>query len=174
MRRPSRPNDTRRDRGSIACSLLIGITLVTLLGGLRAGVGEAADPDFSTVSDVLDGRRFLLRSDDLVAGQIAGFRTVTLLTSGLRVASQSIATIVTGPCGGQAPQPPPFRTRVGRLFSLDHDVVVSLAPLSTAGPGCVGTPNMAFYVQDPRNAANDSQTSIAISPNATQIALADL
>ena len=78
-----------------------------------------------------------------------------------------------GPCAGRCHSHLRSRRRIGRLFNLDHDVVVTLAPLSTAGPGCMGTPNMAFYVQDPRNAANNSQTSIAISPNTNRIALGD-
>src|SRR5262249_39237766 len=147
----------RGDRRSIGRALLIGIAVLTVLCDVAVVPGQPVDPDFSSVSDILDGRRHLLRADDLVIGQIAGFSTSALLTSGLGVQSQTIAPVVSAPCGGQVPQPTPFQTRVGRLFNLDHDVVVSLAPLATAGPGCAGTPNMAFYIQDPRNAANDSR-----------------
>ena len=174
MLRQSLPSHARGSRGPIGPSLLIGIAIMTLLGGAGAGAAQPLAPDFGAVSDVLGGQRFLLRADDLVIGQILGFQKDLLLTSGLRVQSQSISTVVNGPCGGQVPQPPPFQTKVGRLFNLDHDVVVTLAPLSTAGPGCVGTPNMAFYVQDPRNAANNTQTSIAISPNTNRLALGDI
>ena len=149
-----------------------GIVLA-VLAALTAGLAWAADPDFSDVSDILGGQRHLLRNDDLVIGQIVAFQRDVLLTAGLTIASQSIAPVVSAPCGGQAPQPPPFQTRVGRLFNLDHDVVVILAPLSTAGPGCSGSPNLALYVQDPQNPANDSQTRITVSPNFNQIVLAD-
>ena len=115
--------------------------------------------------DCLDGfpgaywRRPQAYLDPAVRGALSTFTNIGDVETGL--ASQSIAPVVVGaPCNSQAPYPPPFQTRVGRLFNLDHDVVVILAPLSTAGPGCSGNPNLALYVQDPHNPANNSQRSI--------------
>ena len=60
--------------------------------------------------------------------------------------------VVSASCGGNIPSPTPFQTRVGRLFNLNRDVMVSLAPLITAGSGCGGNPNMAFYILDQQDA----------------------
>jgi hypothetical protein len=150
-----------------------GMTMMALLGAFTGGLVRAADPDFSSVSDILGGQRYLLRNDDLVIGQLANFQRDVLLTTRLGIASQNIAPVVNAPCGGNFPQPPPFQTLVGRLFNLDHDVVVTLAPLKAAGSGCSGSPNMAFYIHDPHNPANDSVTNLTVSPDYNRIVLAD-
>jgi hypothetical protein len=154
--------------------LLMATLLITLVGAApRGDDAGAADPDFTNVTDILGGQRHLLRDDDLVIGQAPNFQRYVLETQGLQIANQNAATVVNASCGGNIPTPPPFQTRVGRPFNLNHDVIVSLAPLRTAGSGCSGAPNMGLYIQDPQNAANNSLTDLTLSPNFTQIVLAD-
>jgi hypothetical protein len=154
--------------------LLLATLLLTLfVAASRGDVAGAADPDFTNVADILGGQRHLLRDDDLVFGQVPNFQRYVLGTSGLQIANQEAETVVSASCGGTIPSPMPFQTRVGRLFNLNRDVMVSLAPLSTAGSGCGGNPNMAFYIQDPQDASNTSQSSETLSPNFNQLALAD-
>ena len=154
------------------------------LGGLRSGAASA-DPDLSNVTDILGGQRHILRADDLVFGAppfrlgINDFpnpntlQAITLQTQGLKIAKLVASPVVGTPCQGSAPHPLPFQSRVGRLFPLKNDVLVNLAPLDTAGPGCAGNPNLGIYIQDPQDAANNSLTRITASPNFAQVALGD-
>jgi hypothetical protein len=164
------------ERGSIARSLLLAVAAFALLGGASpiAAQPTPAPPNFGNVPDILGGQSYLLRADDLIAGELLNLQRDLLLTSGLHVQSQALAPVVGAVCGGQLPQPAPFQSRAARLFNTDHDVVVHLAPLASAGAGCTGTPNFALYVEDPHVAANRSQTNIAISPNGGRFALGDL
>src|SRR5262245_8160798 len=154
--------------------LLIATLLLTLVGAApRGDVAGAADPDFTNVTDILGGQRYLLRDDDLVLGvlvephpifgppPVPTFRRYVLGTSGLRIANQEAETVVSTSCGGNIPDPSPFQTRIERLFNLNNrDVMVSLAPLSTATSGCGGSPNMAFYILDPQDASNNAQSNL--------------
>lgn len=166
----------RAGGGSIAPSLLFTMLVLTPLGGFGRAVAQPAPapPNFGNVPDILGGQSFLLRADDLVAGEMINLQRDLLLTSGLQVQSQAIAPVVGAVCGGQVPQPAPFQSRAARLFNTDHDVVVHLAPLASAGAGCTGTPNFALTVEDPHVAANRSQTNIAISPDGGRFTLGDL
>ncbi len=92
MLRRSPARHARGGRRSIDRALLIGIAVLTLLCDVAAVAGQPVDPDFSSVSDILGGRRHLLRADDLVIGQIGGFATSVLLTSGLRIQSCGIGS----------------------------------------------------------------------------------
>jgi hypothetical protein len=147
--------------------------MTVLAGGLCGDTARADDPNFSEVTDILGGQRHLLRDDDLVFGQVPNFRRYVLGTRGLLIANQEAETVVNASCGGNIPSTMPIQTRVGRLFNLNRDVIVSLAPLSTAGSGCGGSPNMAFYIEDQQDAANNSQSNLTVSPNFNQLALAD-
>src|SRR5262245_44110972 len=110
MLRRSHARPARGRRRSTGRALLIGIAVLTLAGRVAGVAAQPVDPDFGSVSDILAGRRHLLRADDLVIGQIEGFSTSVLLTSGLSVQSQTVAPVVNAPCAGQVPQPPPFQT----------------------------------------------------------------
>jgi hypothetical protein len=43
-----------------------GMAMMAFLGAFTGGLVWAADPDFSSVSDILGGKKYLLRQDDLV------------------------------------------------------------------------------------------------------------
>jgi hypothetical protein len=95
------------------------------------------NPDFSNVTDILGGQDSLLRYDDLlVTADISpAYNTYMLETSGGQITSQSGFTEVTNSCGATYPYGSPHRAKAGRVFALPNDVIVSVAPSSSAvGP----------------------------------------
>ena len=150
--------------------MFVAVVSVALAEVLSSGLARAADPNFSTVSDILGGQRYLLRDDDLIIDAVnvaPGFQRYVLLTQGLQVASQTPTTVVsTSACPGV------MQSRVGRLFNLPNDVIATLAPLSIVGPGCTGSLNLGFYIQDPRNAAHNSQTNITANATTRDLRIA--
>src|SRR5262249_43972880 len=84
---------------------------------------------FTNVSDILNGQRHLLRTDDLlIAGQFGGvFAGARLDTSNSTVIA-SAASSLTGNNDGCLEFSPTFRTAASaRMFSLNHDVTMSVA-----------------------------------------------
>ena len=142
------------------------------LGGLRSGPASA-DPDFSNVTDILGGQRYLLRVDDLVFGAPDVLQRVLLQTQKLQIPNVALSPVAKAPCSISGPHTLPFHTRMARMFALKNDVHLTLALLDTAGPGCTGSPNLGFYIEDPKNAANNSLTKLTTSPNFVHIALGD-
>jgi hypothetical protein len=145
------------------------ITIVTLIGVLSGLVGAAEPPDFSNVTDILGGQRHLLRNDDLVLDVAPSLQRYVFQTQGLQIASQNATTVGNLNCPGV------LQSRVGRLFNLPNDVIVTLAGTISPGPGCTGDPNMALYIHDPhqQDGSNDSRTDFSANPQDSQIALAD-
>ena len=66
MWRESHPPHPRGGRGLMPRAAVAGMTMMALLGAFTGGLVWAADPDFSNVSDILGGKKYLLRQDDLV------------------------------------------------------------------------------------------------------------
>src|SRR2546430_12396413 len=84
---------------------------------------------FTNVSDILNGQRHLLRTDDLlIAGQFGGvFAGATLDTTNSTVTA-SAASSLTGNNNACPDFSPTFRTAASaRMFNLDHDVTMSVA-----------------------------------------------
>ncbi|MFC3193324.1 FG-GAP repeat protein [Marinicella sediminis] len=167
--------------------ILMGIALLAqnIFNPLYA---NETPPDFTDVEDILLGQRHLLRNDDLVIALDKGtqssgsvFNQVTLETNLLHISKQSSQTIITPKCAlarpGSLSLSVPINnvmhTRVGRVFELDRDVSVTLAPASQNGQfGCEGP--LALYVNDHQNADNNTRTEVDnSSPMWTQMLLAD-
>ena len=63
--------------------MFVAVVSVALAEVLSSGLARAADPNFSTVSDILGGQRYLLRDDDLIIDAVnfaPGFQRYVLLT----------------------------------------------------------------------------------------------
>jgi hypothetical protein len=116
-----------------------GMTMMALLGALTGSLVWAADPDFSNVSDILGGKRYLLRQDDLVftSTQIGTDQHQTAVAT-LYSTNSTLAfrqTVPWGVAGGgvnyaQANS----RTAVGRMFDLPNDVVATFAQPDSSNP----------------------------------------
>jgi hypothetical protein len=66
MWREPQPSHPRRGRGRALRTAAAGMVTMALVAAFTAGLVWAAEPDFSSVSDILGGKRYLLRQDDLV------------------------------------------------------------------------------------------------------------
>ena len=64
----------RGGRGLIPRAAVAGMTMLAFLGAFTGSLVWAADPDFSSVSDILGGKTYLLRQDDLVFTSIKSRR----------------------------------------------------------------------------------------------------
>ncbi len=142
-----------------------------LAGQLGGTPAQGADPDFSNVSDILGGKKYLLRQDDLVftSTQIETSQHQTAVAT-LYSANSTLAfkeTVPWGVVGGVNYAQGNSRTAVGRMFSLPNDVVATFTqpgdPTPAAGanvydPG-TGTANFTsgpyggFQVVDSVDAA---------------------
>ena len=142
-----------------------------LAGQLGGTPAQGADPDFSNVSDILGGKKYLLRQDDLVftSTQIETSQHQTAVAT-LYSANSTLVfkeTVPWGVAGGVNYAQGNSRTAVGRMFSLPNDVVATFTqpgdPTPAAGanvydPG-TGTANFtsgpygAFVVVDSVDAA---------------------
>jgi hypothetical protein len=122
-----------RHRGYWAVTLLFALLV---LANAQSWVAEsqAADPDFSQVTDILGGRRYLLRDDDLIV-------TAAWLNAANTVQTSSVCNFPTTDSnrGSGAPVcnefesglaiplvPQPIVTTVGRMFDLSSDVVATI------------------------------------------------
>ena len=140
-------------------------------------------PCFSDNDDILAGQRNLLRNDDLVVNSATAIlnnsgmsiNNYNLETVGGAVSSETVDNPVAAGCFIGWPLQAPSHVRVGRLFPLGNDVVVTLAPSSSAaGSDCNTSPqNLAFYVRDPQDSGNDSVTAFTDSASWTQMVLED-
>ena len=155
-----------RQRRLMRYVAVASITIVTLIGVLSGLVG-AAEPDFSNVTDILGGQRHLLRNDDLVLDVAPALTLHPFLSQGLNITASPPFDFESSNCPGV------LQSRVGRLFNLPNDVIVTLAGTASAGSGCTGGPNMALYIHDLQDKNNDSQTTLTTNANFSQIALAD-
>jgi hypothetical protein len=84
---------------------------------------------FTDVSDILNGQRHLLRTDDLLIGGLFGsvFAGAILDTSNSTVTASAAASL-TGNNGQCLDFAPTFRTAASaRMFNLNHDVTMSVA-----------------------------------------------
>ena len=101
-------------------------TAIGLLGGAQ---GLAADPDFTSVTDVLGGKRQLLRVDDLAVladthpnPNLQETDVLVLQTDGAKI----VKTLPPASVGGaDGPYSPTSRIAMGRVFNLANDVVAT-------------------------------------------------
>ena len=100
MRRESHTPHPRGGRGLMPRAAVAGMTMMALLGAFTGGLVWAADPDFSSVSDILGGKRYLLRQDDLVftSTQVGGRQRQTAIAT-LYSANSTLAFRQTVPWG---------------------------------------------------------------------------
>lgn len=128
-RQSSRPH-RRGGRGLIPRAAVAALTMMALLAAFMGGLVWAADPDFSSVSDILGGKKYLLRQDDLV------FTSTQVETSQHQTAAailysdnSTLAFTQTVPWGfaggGVNSAQGNSRTAVGRMWSLPNDVVAT-------------------------------------------------
>jgi hypothetical protein len=180
----------------VLCALLL--TAVFFLPALAqetpdATVGEpspasaavvAADPDFSTIDDPLNGDYELFTVDDLIIARTKPANNNTrsfvynyiLETENNTITSQSAQSPDSPQCyltSGRQPQ----QTRVGRFFDLPYDVIVTLLPngVTASGSNCsapVGEPNMSLHIQSP-NFAGNIPVAFAMSAANTAVAMDD-
>ena len=156
-------------RTAVACAIAIAFVAPLFE---RPAWGQ--NPDFSNVTDILGGQNTLLRYDDLLVTTDVSpaYNTYMLKTSGGQISSQSGFTEVTNSCGAEYPYGSPHRTKAGRVFDLPNDVIVSVAPSSSAtGPSCS---SLTWYVTDPANSSNNTSSPFTtVSPSGVQTVLAD-
>ena len=101
-------------------------TAIGLLGGAKE---LAADPDFTSVTDVLGGKRQLLRVDDLAVivdthpnPNLQETDVLVLQTDGAKI----VKTLPPASVGGaDGPYSPTSRIAMGQVFNLANDVVAT-------------------------------------------------
>ena len=150
--------------------------------GAVASPTPTGGPNLNDVDDVLDGQRVLADVVDLVVTNPAPQGADTIVSNTiLETANGSIDNrfaqdLLTTACGGGTTHTfPPFPqvTRTAALFDLP-DVVVTLGPTAAAsGADCSGALNLALYVNDVLNSANNSTTALTLSAAYVQLAVGD-
>jgi hypothetical protein len=118
----------------------------------------AADPDFSSVTDILSGQRHLLRDDDLLIvssacrsfAQGCATSPAWLFTGDSQITStQQVAFPVWGPPNdGSAPvSATNVAAAVGRMFALPYDISATIG--TVAQPNNVCPCSVAVEIEDP-------------------------
>jgi len=170
------------------CTKIGCLVVCVLFYSLTIQASEDAPPDFTDVDDILLGQRHILRNDDLLiatdqAGENTGsrFNNIILETTKLKISRQSTEKVIDSQCviyrPGKLSLSVPINnvihSRIGRVFALDHDVSVTLAPAkNNYGFGCNG--KLGLYIKDRTNKSNNSLTVVDNSgPMWTQLLLAD-
>lgn len=140
---------SRRTFLSIVAALAADLVAMALcLGGLssspvwaqngnQCNSNDPGAPCFAQVTDILGGRRFLLRDDDLVVtfGQTStSVANAVLQTANLNISKAETPSTISGDSPIPFSIPPPFATAVGRMFNLRNDVIATVAA-ETLGPG---------------------------------------
>ena len=139
MRRESHTPHPRGGRGLMPRAAVAGMTMMALLGAFTGGLVWAADPDFSNVSDILGGKKYLLRQDDLVftSTQVGTSQHQTAMAT-LYSANSTLAfrqTVPWGVAGGGVNYAQGnSRTAVGRMFNLPNDVVATFTQPDNVNP----------------------------------------
>jgi hypothetical protein len=87
---------------------------------------NAADPDFSTVNDILQGRRTLLPEDDLIVTQTGVLEPTT--TTILQTSGDAVGTRIPYTANSSSFS---FVTASARMFNLPNDVVVTVSDFET-------------------------------------------
>ena len=123
-------------------------------------VHDSAAPNMQSVNDVLNGQRFLLEDDDITLLTVypSGSGTTTDLvsfqTSNSRFGAEQTLTLSTG--GGTFPDTGvQGSAATGRMFNVNHDVVVAVAPGEAPAKWTVN-------ILDP---AGNQQTRMPIGPS---------
>ena len=110
----------RRIQQRISGVAWAGIALALLVGVLSGG-SAGAQPDFTNVTDILNGRRHLLRTDDLVVAYQAGSGVLgnLLLTDTSQITSNTASSL---DVSGSVSTP---TVTAARPFDTPYDVAVS-------------------------------------------------
>ena len=86
----------------------------------------ADDPDFTNITDVLSGKRQLLRVDDLAVVADLQPRPSVQVTNAVVLQTDNakiVKPLLPEPLEGQSEYGPPSRVAMGRVFNLANDVV---------------------------------------------------
>lgn len=139
---------------------------------------DSPDPCFTNVTDILNGRRQLLPTDDLVVTgtfkvDSESFQDTdiwTLPTTNSAVSGQTQFSPYSTVTGSPADA---FKadSRIGRMFNLPNDVVVTVAPT-----GRVGNLQLLVKIKDTSNTVTIPDSIVAFSQNAVlhSITLGDI
>ena len=100
------------------------LAVIALLVSVVASV-KATSPDFSTVNDILGGRRTLFPTDDIVV-TLGGISTPTVTTV-LQTKNDAISSLTPYTIAPGVPSLNSTVTAVARMFNLPSDVVVTVA-----------------------------------------------
>ena len=157
---------------------------VLAISGVSAGpaLSNCGTPCFADNDDILAGQRQLLPVDDLIytsrpIGKDNVINTTILTTNNLALSDEEMTPVVTNGCSVTPAVANPVQTRVGRLWPLINDVIITLATTSAAnGANCTvagGGDNLALYILDRINSANDSTTDFRAGAVWAQLALGD-
>lgn len=157
---------------------LFSITAALFLLGAPAFAVQPCDdtpnPCYSNVQDILSGKRRLLRDDDLFITTInpaSGYQHVTSLTSKLTPGTPA-GSNVTGTSESCVYILPP---QAGKLFNTPYSFQVAIHPTAAAGSSCAanGQPNLAIYITDLNNSANNTVFPLTDTVERLYFALAD-
>ena len=114
-------------RHSLHGPVVVILALVTVMGVLKSSSVLADDPDFTNITDVLSGKRQLLRVDDLAVvadlqprPSVQVTNAVVLQTDNAKIVKPLLPDTPGGAVGGYGP---PSRVAMGRVFNLANDVV---------------------------------------------------
>ncbi len=162
--------------------LRAGVGETKLAGQLGGTPAQGADPNFSSVSDILGGKKYLLRQDDLVftSTQLGGSPAATAIAplfSTSSTVSFNGTTVPWGVSGGGVNGAQGnVRTAVGRMFSLPNDVVATFAELDLGLGVNVYDPrtSMVNFTSASPQDASQGETSGAVMADFTGDGYADL
>src|SRR5262245_51254333 len=127
-RRAPRPHQCG-GRRLIRRAAVASLTIMALVAAFTGGLVWAADPDFSSVSDILGGKRYLLRQDDLVFTSTQVENSLHETAAAILQSNNSTVNFTQivpwGFPGGLNSAQGDSRTAVGRMFNLPNDVVAT-------------------------------------------------
>lgn len=146
-------------------------TAVSGPGNTTTAAPADSGPDYSNVSDVLNGQRILVDVTDLVGNWFVNdgprnSQITTLNTANGGVSNSAVNRLPNITCfspGSLSYTPPlPDAFRIVRLFNNGHDAILKVTPSPAAvAPNCSGTNNMWATVQD-ENPNNDTTISFTL------------
>jgi hypothetical protein len=150
--------------------------ILAVIGLLTRGLALAADPDFSSVTDILSGQRLLLRDDDVVltVAFFPGNDSLTTQNLLLQTSSSSFSGVVPSTASVAALNATAVTaTAVGRMFNLPRNVIVTLA----AAQNQSAAPALDLTLTDPQSLNGlDRLVPTQVQPTgffSQQIAMAD-
>jgi hypothetical protein len=144
-------------------SKLLSVLLPVLVFGVwKAEAQQSANPDYSNVTDILKGKRTVLRDDDLV---VTGSSSGTYSGTVLNTANGQVSAVQ--PTGGGliVGDDRTHKVFTGRFYQSDHDLTIRVVP--NVGPPLpyllIGDgPNLVAAPQLPNGVASETAFSAAV------------